>query len=111
MRNERKTALLTLFPDVPGQIVPLMRDGKGANNYTVLLTRGKELFARCFHRYSDGRIEERQRYVFAKDGCFRAGSDDGRTCSTVQQGLLREQQPQPLLCSSSSFRRYNVYVP
>ncbi|MBP0973176.1 MAG: PcfJ domain-containing protein [Oscillospiraceae bacterium] len=95
MRNERKTALLTLFPDVPGQIVPLMRDGKGANNYTVLLTRGKELFARCFHRYSDGRIEERQRYVFAKDGCFRAGSDDGRTWT------IRREFREPLFCKTS----------
>lgn len=47
--------------------------GKGAKNFVVFLTDGRELFARCYHRYSDGKIAERQRYVFAKDGCVRYG--------------------------------------
>lgn len=40
-------------------------------NFSVFLTWGHELFVRCFHRYCRGEIIERQRYVFAKDGCVR----------------------------------------
>lgn len=47
--------------------------GKGAKNFVVFLTYGYELFARCYHRYRNGEIAERQRYVFAKDGCVRYG--------------------------------------
>ena len=45
--------------------------GKGASNFCVFLTEGRELFVKCFHRYTNGNLIERQRYVFAKDGCVR----------------------------------------
>ena len=77
MRKARKEALLTAFQEV-GQEARRTMAGRGADNFAVMLTQGRELFVRCFHRYSDGSLAERQRYVFAKDGCFRAGlADDG----------------------------------
>lgn len=56
-----------------------MQDGKRSENFAVMLTRGEELFVRCFHRYSKNykyAIAEVQRYVFAKDGSVRYGADD-----------------------------------
>ena len=78
MRKERKEALMYAFPPVPAKCETQMRDGQGYANFCVFLTNGHELFVRCFHRYSrktdcpiEGRLIERQRYVFAKDGCVR----------------------------------------
>ena len=58
------------FPAVPCSVEEQMK-GKGAMNFCVFLSGGRELFVRCFHRYKDGEITERQRYVFAKDGAVR----------------------------------------
>ena len=74
MKKERKEALLNCFPPVPENLM-LQMEGKGAANFAIFLTRGDELFARCFHRYCNRQIVERQRYVFAKDGCCRYGSE------------------------------------
>ena len=75
MREQRKRELLWSFPSVPDDIKEKMREvGKDAENFVVFLTRGQELYARCFHRYSKGKeLVERQRYVFAKDGAVRYG--------------------------------------
>lgn len=70
MRKERKEALMYAFPPVPYTIMEQMK-GRSAANFCVFLTRGQELFVRCYHRYRNGEIAERQRYVFAKDGCVR----------------------------------------
>ncbi len=70
MKQIRKEALLHSFPILPHRIANKMK-GKGAENYCVFLTNGKELFIRCYHRYSNGSVFERQRYVFAKDGAVR----------------------------------------
>lgn len=70
MRKERKEHLLWSFPQVPRNVEEQMQ-GKGAMNFCVFLTTGHELFVRCFHRYKNGVIAERQRYVFAKDGAVR----------------------------------------
>ncbi|MDE7121503.1 MAG: PcfJ domain-containing protein [Oscillospiraceae bacterium] len=76
MRKVRKEELLRSFPAVPEEIAEQMK-GRGAKNFAVMLTRGQELFVRCYHRYSNGKLAERQRYVFADDGSVRYGSDDG----------------------------------
>lgn len=76
MKKARKEELLCRFPAVSEELVDKMK-GKGAANYVVFLTNGAELFARCYHRYSRGGLIERQRYVFARDGAVRYGSDDG----------------------------------
>lgn len=68
--------------------------GKGAKNFVVFLTYGHELFARCYHRYSNGEIAERQRYVFAKDGCVRYGFD-----STGWK--IRTEFREPVFCLTS----------
>lgn len=70
MKKERKAALLHCFPQVPHNIEEQMK-GRGAANFCVFLANGHELFVRCFHRYTGGRLIERQRYVFAKDGAVR----------------------------------------
>ena len=66
MKKTRKEALIYCFPAVDKELMDKMK-GRGAKNYVVFLTRGAELFARCFHRYSTGDLVERQRYVFARD--------------------------------------------
>lgn len=76
MKKTRKEALIYCFPAVDKELMDKMK-GRGAKNYVVFLTRGAELFARCFHRYSTGDLVERQRYVFARDGSVRYGSDNG----------------------------------
>lgn len=58
------------FPPVPARIQEQM-EGKKSQNFCVFLTRGAELFVRCFHRYYHGELVECNRYVFAKDGCVR----------------------------------------
>ena len=70
MRKERKQELMHSFPAVPHSVEEQMK-GKGALNFCVFLTNGHELFVRCFHRYKNGELAERQRYVFAKDGAVR----------------------------------------
>lgn len=70
MKMQRKEDLLHSFPVLPGAIKEEMR-GRGAMNFCVFLANGRELFVRCYHRYTDGKIAERQRYVFAKDGAVR----------------------------------------
>ena len=94
MRKERKETLIGCFPPVSSEQYQQMK-GKGAANFIVFLTRGKELFARGFHRYSTGELVERQRYVFAKDGSVRYGSETG-TYWTV-----RSEFREPVFCSSS----------
>lgn len=74
MKKERKQTLLGMFPPVPADISEKM-NGKKSANFLVFLTRGNELFARGYHRYTDGRLVERQRYVFGKDGFVRYGTD------------------------------------
>ena len=79
MRQSRKEDLLWSFPDVPSEFVRQMQDGRSSANFAVLLTYGKELFVRCFHRYGKSyryAVCEVQRYVFAKDGSVRYGADD-----------------------------------
>ena len=70
MKQQRKEDLLYSFPPVPYQIEAQMK-GRGAQNFCVFLTNGHELFVRCYHRYTNGDLAERQRYVFAKDGAVR----------------------------------------
>ena len=95
MRKERKAELLLYFPPVPEKIMETMTEGKCAHNYAVFLSRGDELFVRCFHKYH-GRapLIERQRYVFAKDGCCRYGSYDGKEWS------IRAEFREPVFCAS-----------
>ena len=78
MKKERKEALLSCFPPVPKQFMDRMIRSKKhiTGNFAVFLTRGNELFARCYHLYYDGKLRECQRYVFASDGFVRYGVDD-----------------------------------
>lgn len=94
MRQIRKEALLSEFPSVTSEQLEQMQ-GKGARNFAVMLTRGDELFVRCFHRYSKGDLVERQRYVFAKDGCCRYGSETGT------RWTIRHEFREPVFCSCS----------
>lgn len=78
MKQARKELLLLSFPPLPGELYDEMinKKPKGlAENFVVFLTNGNELFARCYHRYCRGGLVERQRYVFAKDGCVRYTPD------------------------------------
>lgn len=92
MRQLRKEALLSEFPSVTSEQLEQMQ-GKGARNFAVMLTRGDELFVRCFHRYSKGDLVERQRYVFAKDGCCRYGSEYGN------KWTIRREFREPVFCA------------
>lgn len=94
MKQIRKELLLNSFPPVTENQLEQMK-GKGARNFAVMLTRGNELFVRCFHRYSKGEIVERQRYVFAKDGCCRYGSEYGT------KWAIRKDFREPVFCSAS----------
>lgn len=82
MRQARKEELLGCFPSTPGDIINTMREGdifgrSRAANFCVFLANGKELFVRCYHKYSrSNEIRESQRYVFAKDGFVRYGRND-----------------------------------
>lgn len=91
MKETRKEALIYCFPAVDKELMDKMK-GRGAKNYVVFLTRGAELFARCFHRYSTGDLVERQRYVFAHDGSVRYGSDNGINWS------VRNDFREPVFC-------------
>lgn len=94
MKKERKEALIGCFPPV-GFAQHQRMKGKGAANFIVFLTRGRELFARGFHRYSNGELVERQRYVFAKDGAVRYGSETGT------HWTVRSEFREPVFCSRS----------
>lgn len=94
MKKERKMELLNCFPCITSEQLERMK-GKNAANFVVFLTHGRELFARCYHRYSNGELIERNRYVFAKDGCVRYGSDYGTTWS------IRSQFREPVFCSTA----------
>ncbi|MDE7122061.1 MAG: PcfJ domain-containing protein [Oscillospiraceae bacterium] len=93
MRTQRKEELLHAFPSLPYDIAEQMR-GRGAENFAVMLTWGKELFVRCYHRYSNGKLAERQRYVFADDGAVRYGSDDSK------HWTVRKKFREPVFCKS-----------
>lgn len=94
MKKERKELLMHSFPTATADQMSKM-EGKGAANYIIFLTRGAELFARGYHRYSNGYIVERQRYVFAKDGAVRYGSEDGK------QWSIRSEFREPIFCLTS----------
>lgn len=94
MKKERKELLMHSFPTATADQMSKM-EGKGAANYIIFLTRGAELFARGYHRYSNGYIVERQRYVFAKDGAVRYGSEDGK------QWSIRSEFREPVFCLTS----------
>ena len=96
MKKERKSELLNCFPAVPVRVSEQMQ-GKGAMNYVVLLAgmTGKELFVRCYHRYTNGQLIERQRYVFAEDGCVRYGKDDN------EPWKIRSDFREPVFCQSN----------
>lgn len=93
MKKARKKELLRSFPAVPEEIAEQMK-GKGAENFAVMLTRGQELFVRCYHRYSNGELAERQRYVFAADGSVRYGSNDGKYWA------IRKEFREPVFCKT-----------
>ena len=93
MRQSRKEELLRRFPEVPQSIMEKMK-GRLADNFAVFLTNGNELFVRCYHRYSNGKLIERQRYVFAKDGSVRWGKDDGAPWA------VRKEFREPVFCQS-----------
>lgn len=100
MKKERKEFLMHSFPTATADQMSKM-EGKGAANYIIFLTRGAELFARGYHRYSNGYIVERQRYVFAKDGAVRYGSEDGKRWDICSE--FRE----PVFCSASYGYSFN----
>ena len=95
MKQIRKEQLLHEFPATPGSFMDQMK-GRGAMNFVVFLIRNKdsELFARCYHRYADGKIIERQRYVFAKDGAVRYGKDDNKPWE------IRKDFREPVFCQT-----------
>lgn len=82
MKEQRKNELLGTFPAVPEKYNLIMLQNKYAENFSIFLTNGRELFVRCFHKYSGKKVViERQRYVFAKDGAVRYGikyDDNGK---------------------------------
>ena len=103
MKEERKKALLNCFPPVPEKFMDVIMNApkKRAENFVVFLTYGDELFTRCFHRYYDGRVTERQRYVFAKDGYCRYGSEyDG-------SWTIRTEFREPVFCSGTYGYTFN----
>lgn len=92
MRTTRKEELLHRFPAVPEEIADQMKGRKKAANFAVMLTWGRELFVRCYHRYYSGEIEERQRYVFADDGSVRYGIDNS------EKWGIRKEFREPVFC-------------
>lgn len=100
MKKERKEALIGCFPPV-SDVQHQQMKGKGAANFIVFLTWGRELFARGFHRYSNGELVERQRYVFAKDGAVRYGSETGT------RWTVRSEFREPVFCSHSYGYTFN----
>ena len=105
MKQGRKQTLLNSFPAVPAGIMEQMH-GRFAANFAVFLTNGNELFVRCFHRYSDGKLIERQRYVFAKDGAVRYGKDEGKLWT------VRTEFREPVFCQTCyGYNFDNTYKP
>ncbi len=106
MREERKQALLGEFPPVPAEIMEQMTDAprRHAQNFVVLLTNGDELFARCYHKYYSDEIAERQRYVFATDGCCRYG------IATNGSWTVRGEFREPVFCTSYGYNADNSYT-
>jgi len=100
MKKTRKEELLRQFPVLPDRLSETMK-GRKVENFAVMLTYGHELFIRCYHRYSNGKIEERQRYVFADDGFVRYGSDDGESWS------IRTDFREPVFCKSGYGYRFD----
>lgn len=105
LKAEEKRVILGMFPELPASYENQMKQ-RGAHNYAVLLTRGNELFARCYHHYSDGRLVERQRYVFTVGGAVRWGWDE------VKGWQVRSDFREPVFCNPAygySFdNRYTV---
>ena len=94
MKKQRKQALLSMFPSVPAFISKKM-EGIGAKNFLICLTYGNELFIRGYHRYANGKIVERQRYVFAEDGYVRYGTNFNGKWS------VRTEFREPVFCSTA----------
>ena len=93
MKKERKEALIGCFPPV-SDVQHQQMKGKGAANFIVFLTWGRELFARGFHRYSNGELVERQRYVFAKAGAVRYGRETGTRWTVRSEFRERPAKPE-----------------
>ena len=107
MRTERKQELLNEFPPVPAEAMEQMTSIKRyvAQNFVVFLTNGDELFARCYHKYYSGELVERQRYVFAKDGCCRYGVDNHGNWA------VRTEFREPVFCATSyGYNFDNSYI-
>lgn len=105
MKQELKLHLLSCFPSVEQKYMERMKGKKSAANFVVLLTYGNELFARCFHRYYNGELVERQRYVFtAKNGCCRYGSKDGKSWEA------RSKFTEPVFCVGCGYSFDNSYI-
>lgn len=106
MKQARKEELLRSFPAVPEDLKTYMLNPKSAENFSVFLTNGKELFVRCFHKYSGKKmLIERQRYVFAKDGAVRYGIKYDPRGLTYWEALTRFREP--VFCSSYYGRNFN----
>ena len=104
MKQERKESLLRSFPPVPENIMAKIGEKKKtAQNFVVFLTRGDELFARCYHQYYNGSVAERQRYVFAKDGCCRYGTESDGSWA------IRREFREPVFCASYGYNFDNTY--
>lgn len=92
LKTDEKRTLLGMFPELPMSFEKRMRP-RGAHNYAVLLTHGNELFARCYHHYADGKLVERQRYVFTKKGAVRYGWDEAKGWQ------VRREFREPVFCN------------
>ena len=111
MRQARKEALLHSFPVVPARFVHQMQDGKSSENFAVMLTRGDELFVRCFHRFSKNyknALAEVQRYVFAKDGSVRYGADECGRWSVRKDVREPVFYQQPYGYANNSYKVLNI---
>lgn len=111
MRQARKEALLHSFPSVPARFVHQMQDGKSSENFAVMLTRGDELFVRCFHRFSKNyknALVEVQRYVFAKDGSVRYGADECGRWSVRKDVREPVFYHQPYGYANNSYKVLNI---
>lgn len=111
MRKARKEALLHSFPAVPARFVHQMQDGKSSENFAVMLTRGDELFVRCFHRFSKNyknALVEVQRYVFAKDGSVRYGADEYGRWSVRKDVREPVFYQQPYGYANNSYKVLNI---
>lgn len=111
MRQARKEALLHSFPAVPARFVHQMQEGKSSENFAVMLTRGDELFVRCFHRFSKNyknALAEVQRYVFAKDGSVRYGADEYGRWSVRKDVREPVFYQQPYGYANNSYKVLNI---